>query len=118
MGQPARLFVIHRNVEQLDLKLYRLTQDQFLAAMDDWWEFEPKGDVVRDWTVDVPSPQNETDYSAIDLAENRGALAPGIYLLDLRAPGVEYDRWGHRHVLVDEILAGAQVQLALQPQSC
>jgi uncharacterized protein YfaS (alpha-2-macroglobulin family) len=99
-GQPARLFVAHRNVDRLDLALYRLTRDQFLEAMRNWWEFEPGGELLRDWSVNVSGPKNETKYAAIDLVENRGQLPPGIYFLDLHAPGIEYDRWGHRHVLV------------------
>ncbi len=97
---PARLFVAHRNVDRLDLTLHRLTRDQFFEAMRDWWEFEPGGDLARDWSVDLSSPRNEIKYTAIDLVENRGQLSPGIYFLDVHAPGTEYDRWGHRHILV------------------
>jgi uncharacterized protein YfaS (alpha-2-macroglobulin family) len=99
-AQPARLFVAHRNVERLDLKLYQLGRGQFFQAVANWWDFEPGGDLLRDWSMDVTAPKNELKYTAIDLVENRGNLAPGIYLLDVHAPGVEYDRWGHRHVLV------------------
>jgi uncharacterized protein YfaS (alpha-2-macroglobulin family) len=98
--QPARLFVAHRNVERLDLQLYRLSREQFFQAIRDWWDFTPGSDLVRDWSVDVSAPKNEIKYTAIDLVENRGRLSPGIYLLDVTAPGVEYDRWGHRHILV------------------
>jgi hypothetical protein len=98
-GQPARLFVAHRNVERLDLQLSRLSRDQFFQVMRDWHDFEG-GDRVRDWSVEVSTPRNETEYTAIDLVENRGQLSPGIYLLDLEAAGVDQNRWGHRHVLV------------------
>ena len=98
--QPARLFVQHRNVDRLDLRLHRLNREQFFDAMRDWWEFTPGDDVVRDWSVDVPSPQNELMYTAVDLVESRGQLSPGIYWLDMNAPGVDYDHWGHRHILV------------------
>ena len=98
--QPARLFVAHRNVERLDLTLQRLSRDQFFDAMRNWWDFTPRGEVVREWSVDVSSPQNEIEYTAVDLVEGRGQLSPGMYWLDLHAPGVDYDRWGHRHILV------------------
>jgi hypothetical protein len=98
--QPARLFVAHRNVDRLDLQLYRLDLDTYFRALDDWWNFIPAGDLVREWSVDVTTPKNETKYTAVDLVEDRGNLAPGLYWLDVRAPGVEYDYWSHRHVLV------------------
>lgn len=110
--QPARLFVAHRNVNRLDLTLHRLSRDQFFQAMDDWWNFVPDGGSVRDWSVDVSAVKNEMKYTPVDLVEDRGQLSPGIYLLDLRAPGVEYDRWGHRHLLVV-----SQVNLTLKVTS-
>jgi len=36
----------------------------------------------------------------VDLVEGGGLLRPGLYLLDLEASGVEYDRWDHRKLLV------------------
>jgi uncharacterized protein YfaS (alpha-2-macroglobulin family) len=98
-GQPARLFVAHRNVARLDLKLYRLSREQFFRAMNDWWDFEAR-DLARDWSLEMSVPKNETKYTAVDLVEDRGQLSPGIYMLDVTAPGIEHDRWGHRHILV------------------
>ena len=41
------------------------------------------------WAVPVEAPLNETNYALVDLVEGGGTLSPGIYLLDLNAPGVE-----------------------------
>ncbi|HUX76717.1 MAG TPA: MG2 domain-containing protein [Anaerolineae bacterium] len=98
--QPARVVVGHLNTHRLDLSLYRLGLEEFLRAQRDWWEYSPPGGPIRQWSVPVTAPLDEVGYVPVDLAEGGGKLPPGIYLLDLRAPGVEYDRWGHRKLLV------------------
>jgi len=107
--QPARFVVGHLNVDRLDLSLYRLDSspesaqrslDEFFRAQRDWWEYSPSRDPIRRWSIPVSAPLNERGYAAVDLVEGGGALEPGIYLLDVRAPGVEYDRWGQRKMLV------------------
>jgi len=98
--QPARLVVGYLNTTRLDLSLYRLDLDEFLRAQREWWEYRPPGRPIRKWSVPVEAPLNETKYALVDLAEGGGRLTPGIYLLELRAPGVEYERWSHRRLLV------------------
>ncbi len=98
--QPARVLVSHLNVARLDLALYRLDLGQFFRAQQDWWEWQPAGGPVRQWTKSAVSPPNEVAYALVDLVEGGGTLAPGVYLLDMRVPGVEYDRWSHRKLLV------------------
>jgi uncharacterized protein YfaS (alpha-2-macroglobulin family) len=98
--QPARIVVGHINVDRLNLELYRLDVPEFFRARWDWWDYDPAGSPVRRWSVDVAAPLNETGYVAVDLVDRGGSLVPGIYLLDMDAPGVEYDRWGHRKLLI------------------
>ena len=98
--QPARVVVGYVNVKRLDLSLYRLDLAGFLRAQQNWWEYEPALAPLRQWSVPVAAPLNETGYAAVDLAEGEGTLEPGLYLVDLRASGVEYDRWGHRKLLI------------------
>lgn len=99
--EPARIFVAHRNTELLDLTLYRLTIDEYLAAQNDWYDFVlPSNERLRNWTVRVESPLNKVEYTPIDLVEGGGKLEPGIYCLELYADGVSYNRWQHRHLLV------------------
>jgi len=99
--QVARVFVAYRNTDRLDFSLYRLSLEEYFGAEEDWYSFTPSPQGrVRRWSVNVQSKENELGYAAIDLVRGGGALEPGIYLLDLGAEGVEYDRWAHRHVLV------------------
>ena len=97
--QPARVVVGHLNTNRLDLALYRLDTADFLRAQRGWWEYDPPGSPIRQWTVPVESPLNETGYTLVELVAGGGTLAPGFYLLDMQAPGVEQDRWGHRKLL-------------------
>ncbi len=98
--QQARVVVGYLNTTQLDLGLYRLDQEEFFRAQQDWWEYSPSGGTVRQWSVPAEAPLNEIGYALVDLVEGGGMLEPGLYLLDLHAPGVEYDRWGHRELLI------------------
>jgi len=98
--QPARIAAGYLNTNRLDLSLYRLNLEEFLRVRRDWWEYRPSGNPVRKWSVPVQAPPNETQYALVDLAEGGGQLATGIYLLELRAPGVAYECWSHRRVLV------------------
>jgi len=98
--QPARIVVGFLNVEQLDLSLHRLDLGEFFRLQRDGWAYQPAGGAIRQWRVSVSAALNETGYAAVDLVEGGGRLDPGIYLVDLRAPGVDYDRWRHRKLLV------------------
>ncbi|MCP4540580.1 MAG: alpha-2-macroglobulin [Chloroflexi bacterium] len=98
--QPARIVVGHVNVDQLNLTLHRLDVPEFFRARWDWWDYVPTNRPVRQWSVDVSAPLNETGHAAVDLVDDRGKLVPGVYLLDMNAPGAEYDHWGHRKLLI------------------
>jgi len=98
--QPARLVVSCLNVTHLNLSLYRLDLGEFLRAQQLWWEYEPVAVLVRQWTMPIVTLLNEVEYVPVELVEEGGALEPGVYLLDLDAPGVEVDRWSHRKLLV------------------
>jgi uncharacterized protein YfaS (alpha-2-macroglobulin family) len=98
--QPARAIIGYLNTTRLNLSLYRLNRDEFFRAQRDWWEYRPPGDPVRAWSLPVEAPLNEVGYALAELVTGGGQLAPGIYLLDVRAPGVEYDYWSHRKLLV------------------
>jgi len=103
---PARLVVSHVNLERLNLRLFRLTPD---ALTKEPWQWEnrdrplPPGGLVREWRETLPDPLNEQQLSVIDLTERpAGSLEPGVYLLDIDAPGMLQDSWRRvqRHVLV------------------
>ncbi len=97
--EEARVVVGYLNTTRLDLSLYRLDTQEFFRAQRNWWEYESFTAPVRQWTVPVEAPLNETGYALAELVEGGGTLAPGFYLLDLKATGVEYDRWSHCKLL-------------------
>jgi hypothetical protein len=98
--RPARVVVSHVNVPRVTLRLHRLDRETFFRAQNTWWEYEPSGTPLRRWSVDVDAPRNEFGYTAVDLVEDGGPIAPGIYVLEIEAPGVDRDRWAHRRLLV------------------
>jgi len=100
-SEPARLFIAHRNTDRLHLTLTRLTVDEYFAALSDWYQFSPpKAGEVRSWAVPVSSPLNEAAYTATDLLPEGVPLNAGIYVIDLDANGVSWNRWQHRHLLI------------------
>jgi uncharacterized protein YfaS (alpha-2-macroglobulin family) len=98
-NQPARVLVSYLNTDKLDFSLYRLDTNDFFRAQQDWWNYAPSGSPVRRWSVSVEAPLNQTGRALVNLADG-GLLSPGIYLLDLQASGVQYDKWSHRKLLV------------------
>ena len=99
--QPARMIVAHLNTERLNLSLYRLAVKDYFAASNDWYDYAPPTTSrLRRWSVDVESPLNEVLYTPVELLASGGSLEPGIYLLDLEADKVRFDRWRHRHILI------------------
>ncbi len=99
--EPARLFVAHRNVERVTLTLTKISIDEYFEALDDWYDYAPPdGGRIRRWSVDVSSPLNEVGYTPVDLLPGGGPIEPGVYVVDLSAEGVSWNRWQHRHILV------------------
>ncbi len=99
--EPAHIVVAHRNTDRLTLTLSKIDPDAYFEAVRDWYDFSPPlRSRIRSWAVEVTSPLNEFAYTAVDLLEGGGPLDPGIYVVDLEAGGVPWDRWQGRHILV------------------
>ena len=96
----ARLVVGHRNTDRLRLSLWQLDLEDYFEAAANWYDFDPPGRADRTWSVPVSAPLNEVDYAPVQLVEGGGSLEPGIYVVELRADGVDWDRWNHRHLLI------------------
>jgi len=102
------VYLVHRNVSQVDLTLHRLDWPAFarLNGPDRWdlWDSyrPPTSALVRQWTIPTESPLNEQRYLRVDLAEDGGALPPGYYLLEASAPEMQQLAWWRptRHILV------------------
>ncbi|MGQ9903602.1 MAG: Ig-like domain-containing protein [Anaerolineae bacterium] len=99
--QPARLLATSINVSRIDLTLQKLnTSDGRFLLGGDW-----EGDIVqsssqRAWRQSVTAQPNRFAYTAIDLAEDGGALAPGAYLVEISSPDVPNNSYPRRAVLV------------------
>ncbi len=99
--EPARLYVGHRNTDELQLTLTRIDTTAYFRAMSDWYNFNPPAEgKLRSWAVSVTSALNEVAYAPVDLVKGGGTLEPGIYVVDVHASGVEWDRWQHRRILI------------------
>jgi len=108
--KPAQVLVGHVNAERLDLRLARVDIDAYAGLQDRFWEPQISTGLVpggtRSWSVDVEAPLNEKRHTPIELAElspdssgSPGTLQPGLYLLEVRAPGVSFEPWMHRRML-------------------
>ena len=98
---PARIFVRYTNTPQLNFRLYRLKFTEMTKALSNWYEYQPPSNaLVRKWTERPESPLNETLSLPIDLTEEGSKLQGDIYMLQVSAPNIEQDRWGHQHIVV------------------
>ena len=99
--EAPRIFVAHRNTHEITLTLSKLDLDEYFEALDDWYRYSPpEGSRLRRWTMSVDSPLNEVGYTPADLLPSEQSLEPGIYIIDLQAEGVQWNRWSHRHLLI------------------
>lgn len=101
-GLPAKMVVGFINVNTLNLRLYRLNEDEILRPEWEWWDFQPDSSkLVRAWQERLEGPTDEQSFHPLDLVEGGGPLEPGLYLLDTDSPQVEYrNNYGQRHLMV------------------
>ncbi len=88
-------YVQHINVPELEFSLYRLDKATFITLNASWraWDkFTPdEGDLVRRWSQPVESELNQRGVAGTLITGESGeGLAPGLYYLEVTAPGVEY----------------------------
>jgi alpha-2-macroglobulin len=105
-GLPAQVAVAYVNLDRLSFRLYRLSI-QALQESPWYWQdnnrVPERSALLREWQVALESPLNEQRNAVVGLAESpNDALAPGVYLLDIDAPGVDQNRYWRprRHILV------------------
>jgi uncharacterized protein YfaS (alpha-2-macroglobulin family) len=84
------IFVTARNVSRVNFALYRMSLEDFLETNgEDWWSYwdmyRGKGEnLVRQWTLDVNPPLNQSRIYRTNLAgDETGTLPPGIYYLEV-----------------------------------
>ncbi|MCC7205991.1 MAG: Ig-like domain-containing protein [Anaerolineae bacterium] len=98
----TRVFTTHRNIDRVNLKLYRLSQQEFLrlAAMPYQDVTDDRMELLRRWTVDVENPFNVLRYDLLSIA-----LGPSQEPARLRcegAPPARLDRGDWAVVLPDD----------------
>lgn len=103
-NRPTELFAVYRNVSRIDLRLARLTLNEFgrLTGPNAWETFSAfspsANQLVREWSIASEAALNEGRYVRIPVAsEQGGVLDPGVYLLIADAPEIEGDI---RHFMV------------------
>lgn len=81
-GEAQELQLQATNVSQIQLRLNRLSLDQFLAAQANLIQYvfnaEPLGQPVRNWTASIIPGPNQNEAVSIPLSES-GSLASGLY---------------------------------------
>ena len=98
-SEPARLLVGHLNMDRVDIRLGRVEPDEYRDVRDRAWDAGMSYDLVRSWSVAVDAPLNEKGHTPIDLVEGGGRLEPGLYVVEVRAPGVTFQPWLHRRLM-------------------
>ncbi len=100
---PAKLLVSFVNVNQINLRLYRLPAEEILRPTREWNEYRPGSDLLlRQWQERLEAPADKQSFQPIELVQGGGSLEPGLYYLETDSPQVQ-DRGyysGHRHLLV------------------
>ncbi len=102
-------YVAHRNVSEVTFSLYTLSQRDFLRlhghrAWNVWDGFYPDDtELVRQWSVPVEAPTNETGVvgTAVTTVEG-GELEPGLYFLIISAPGFSRAKEDHQLMVVSQ----------------
>ncbi len=100
---PLQVVAGYVNVTKLDLKLYTVPITSLGSQYWDWRNRLPSGaELRREWRVNLESPLNKQQYTAIDLGEKTDEVfPPGVYFLKVSCPEIpeEYLR-DQYHVLV------------------
>ena len=97
------VIVTYRNVSEVDFALYRLSLDDFLrlGSHDFRRDFRPDDRaLLRQWSVEVDAPLNQVALLPVSITLEAGErLAPGLYYLDVGAPGFGRDERS-RHAMI------------------
>jgi uncharacterized protein YfaS (alpha-2-macroglobulin family) len=105
----TQLFITHLNVSYVDLSLYKVPLAEFaLRALDeDSYDIANdyslrNSDLLKNWQIESVAPPNLTRFELLNLGEglyeDKEALDPGIYLLNVESPETRregYDPYKH-----------------------
>jgi hypothetical protein len=102
---PARIYLISTNIQQADLKLYRLPpQAMFDQAIQNYDYRPPESTLIRSWSTPIDQKPNAPVATPIDLVEGGGVLEPGLYWIEVDSPQITkeagYYPYDQRRVIV------------------
>ncbi|CAG0935203.1 Alpha-2-macroglobulin [Thermoflexales bacterium] len=102
---PARVYLIATNINEANLKLYRLPPQTLFDQSINIYEYQPQESaLVRTWSVPIAKTSNEATATPTDLIEGGGLLEPGLYWLEVDSPQIKeqenYYRYDQRRILV------------------
>jgi uncharacterized protein YfaS (alpha-2-macroglobulin family) len=97
------VIITYRNVDEVDFALYRLPREDFLR-LDSYEfrrEFRPDDrNLLRQWSAEADAPLNQVALLPMSITLGTGEwLTPGLYCLEVGAPGLESDEFS-RHVMI------------------
>lgn len=105
----THVYVAYRNIKVMDFGLYRLPFADFdrinrPGGWDFWNKYSPSAaNQVRQWSIEsAPDVElNETAFYNAYLAQDGGALPPGLYYFEATSPQVtQRDHGTSRHILI------------------
>jgi uncharacterized protein YfaS (alpha-2-macroglobulin family) len=95
---PAKIYLIATNIEQADLKLYRLPPQSMFDQSINNYDYTPPGSaLIRSWSVPIAKQANEATATPIDLVEGGGLLDPGFYWISVDSPQIKQDQNAYRY---------------------
>lgn len=90
-SQPTRIALLTRDIAQVDFKLYQVPVEDLPDILSGYSYRDdlelPDAPPLREWSVAPTGPEDEVVMQTVPLAEDGGALPPGVYLLTYRTPG-------------------------------
>jgi uncharacterized protein YfaS (alpha-2-macroglobulin family) len=89
---PTRLFATHRNLDAINFKLGQADLKDYFHYFSDDYDFRNSyspASWMRQWTESLTNELNEEFLHEVFLAENKGALTPGLYYLEMPDPVYE-----------------------------
>jgi uncharacterized protein YfaS (alpha-2-macroglobulin family) len=102
---PAKVYLISTNINQADLKLYRLPPQMMFDQSINVYDYQPpESALIRSWSVPIDKTSNEATATPIDLVEGGGLLDPGFYWISVDSPQIvdkqNANRYDQQRVIV------------------
>ena len=92
-ADETAVYVQYRNIQALDLKLYRLSPNNLMSLLGDYGYLQTKNfrppteALVREWHLAVSPPANKSELRRIAMTDTDGnPQPPGIYYLSANSP--------------------------------